>query len=73
MNTFLKVLACLIILLSCNKSTKIQYPTTKKIVITDRYFETKIKDPYRWMEDDQSNKIQKYLDLLLEIFINFLF
>ena len=61
MNTFLKVLVCLIILLSCNKSTKIEYPSTEQIVITDNYFETKIEDPYRWIEDDQSDKVQKWI------------
>lgn len=37
------------------KSTqKITYPTTKKIEHTDTYFNTKVNDPYRWLEDDKS-------------------
>lgn len=37
------------------KSTqKITYPTTKKIEHIDTYFNTKVNDPYRWLEDDKS-------------------
>jgi len=33
---------------------KIQYPETKKGETVDVYFDTKISDPYRWLEDDKS-------------------
>lgn len=33
---------------------KIQYPQTKKGETVDTYFETKVNDPYRWLEDDKS-------------------
>ena len=33
---------------------KIQYPQTKKGETVDVYFETKVNDPYRWLEDDKS-------------------
>ena len=32
----------------------IQYPITKKNNVYDSYFDIKIKDPYRWLEDDRS-------------------
>ncbi len=32
----------------------IHYPETKKGAIVDTYFDTKISDPYRWLEDDKS-------------------
>jgi len=35
-------------------SQKITYPQTKKIEHVDTYFDTKINDPYRWLEDDKS-------------------
>lgn len=35
-------------------SQKITYPQTKKIEHLDTYFDTKINDPYRWLEDDKS-------------------
>ena len=34
--------------------TKIQYPETKKGETVDIYFDTKVNDPYRWLEDDKS-------------------
>jgi prolyl oligopeptidase len=33
---------------------KITYPQTKKTDHIDTYFDTKINDPYRWLEDDKS-------------------
>ncbi|MBW1657342.1 prolyl oligopeptidase family serine peptidase [Flavobacterium quisquiliarum] len=33
---------------------KIKYPETKKGETVDIYFDTKVSDPYRWLEDDKS-------------------
>ena len=33
---------------------QINYPQTKKTDKVDSYFETKVPDPYRWLEDDRS-------------------
>ncbi|MFC0777726.1 prolyl oligopeptidase family protein [Flavobacterium sp. HJSW_4] len=33
---------------------KMQYPQTKKGQTVDVYFDTKVSDPYRWLEDDKS-------------------
>ncbi|WP_289664469.1 prolyl oligopeptidase family serine peptidase [Flavobacterium panacagri] len=33
---------------------KIKYPDTKKGETVDVYFDTKVSDPYRWLEDDKS-------------------
>ena len=33
---------------------KMQYPQTKKGETVDVYFDTKVSDPYRWLEDDKS-------------------
>jgi prolyl oligopeptidase len=35
---------------------KIQYPETKKGETVDVYFDTKVADPYRWLEDDKSDE-----------------
>ena len=32
------------------------YPKTKKVEVVDDYFGTKIADPYRWLEDDNSEE-----------------
>ncbi|MBF7092133.1 S9 family peptidase [Flavobacterium sp. ALJ2] len=36
------------------KSNSIQYPETKKGETIDTYFDAKVSDPYRWLEDDKS-------------------
>ena len=46
-------LALPITLMSQNK---MQYPTTKKGQVIDTYFDTKVADPYRWLEDDRSEE-----------------
>ena len=33
---------------------QLKYPDTKKVTQTDDYFGTKVSDPYRWLEDDNS-------------------
>ncbi len=38
------------------------YPQTKKVDTTDDYFGTKIADPYRWLEDDNSDETKKWVD-----------
>ena len=39
---------------ACKKS-KIDYPETKKVDQVDEYFGVKVEDPYRWLEDDNSD------------------
>ncbi len=36
------------------KPKSVTYPTTSKGEIVDVYFDTKLADPYRWLEDDKS-------------------
>jgi prolyl oligopeptidase len=36
------------------KSKSVTYPTTNKGETVDVYFDTKLSDPYRWLEDDKS-------------------
>ncbi len=36
------------------QTNQMNYPTTDKKDVIDVYFNTKIADPYRWLEDDRS-------------------
>jgi prolyl oligopeptidase len=43
-----------LILFACSSNQKINYPVTKKVDVKDPYFGVEVKDPYRWLEDDNS-------------------
>ena len=43
------------------QSYKKSYPETKKINHIDKYFDTEVKDPYRWLEDDLSADTKKWV------------
>jgi len=45
-------------------STKpmVDYPETQQIPVVDAYFDTSITDPYRWLEDDQSDATKAWVD-----------
>jgi len=39
----------------------LKYPVTKKVDHIDDYFGTKVKDPYRWLEDTKSPETQEWI------------
>ncbi len=39
----------------------LKYPETKKVDSIDIYFETSVKDPYRWLEDDRSKETEAWV------------
>ncbi len=41
---------------SFGQNQKLKYPETKKGETVDVYFDTKVADPYRWLEDDKSEE-----------------
>lgn len=40
---------------------QITYPVTRKGDVVDTYFDDKIADPYRWLEDDRSEETQAWV------------
>ena len=51
-----------LLFLSCNESHKKNtYPETKKIPVTDIYFDESVTDDYRWLEDDKSDDTKKWV------------
>ena len=55
------VFSLLTIILSCQNTNNLKYPTTEKMVVIDSYFETDIQDPYRWLEDDLSEETMNWV------------
>jgi len=56
-----------LLIVSCKNENKnelsmeITYPETKKVDTVDTYFETKVNDPYRWLEDDRSAETAEWV------------
>ncbi|PWD99270.1 prolyl oligopeptidase family serine peptidase [Marinilabilia rubra] len=47
---------------SCkNGPDKPDYPETKKVDTVDIYYGTEVSDPYRWLEDDQSEETKEWV------------
>lgn len=60
--TMQRLLLILLITGNCLKAqTSFTYPVTKKENVTDDYFGTKINDPYRWLEDDNSAETKAWV------------
>ena len=45
----------------CNDQDEIKYPVTKKVDQVDEYFGTSVADPYRWLEDDNSEETAEWV------------
>ena len=56
------VFPLLTIILSCQNTNNLKYPTTEKSVVIDSYFGTDIQDPYRWLEDDLSEETMDWVN-----------
>lgn len=51
---------------------KLNYPETKKVDTVTDYFGTKVKDPYRWLEDDRSAETENWVKRENEVTFNYL-
>lgn len=60
-------LLALLLIMSCKNETPsaqdiaVTYPKTNKLDHTDTYFDTEVKDPYRWLEDDRSPETEAWV------------
>jgi len=51
----------ILLCISSSVWAQIKYPETKKIDQIDEYFGTKVEDPYRWLEDDNSEETKQWV------------
>ena len=65
----LSILALSLLLGSCSESqlsndnerATFDYPKTVKGNVVDEYFDTRVPDPYRWLEDDMSHETGEWV------------
>lgn len=60
------IIIAMLFIFACNtdnkqKRMKYEYPQTKKIDTVDNYFGTEVPDPYRWLEDDNSEETKAWV------------
>ncbi|MCM5662222.1 prolyl oligopeptidase family serine peptidase [Galbibacter mesophilus] len=65
------------LLYSCDTNEKkkdltLKYPATKKVDTIDTYFDTEVKDPYRWLEDDMSDETAEWVKAENEVTFGYL-
>jgi prolyl oligopeptidase len=48
------------------------YPETRKGEVVDRYFDTPVADPYRWLEDDMSPETEAWVRVQNEVTFGYL-
>ena len=72
-------LSCLVAMFACDRQhtqqaedVKITYPETRKVDSVDVYFDTEVKDPYRWLEDDRSEETANWVKVQNELTFGYL-
>jgi prolyl oligopeptidase len=58
--------------ISTTAFSQIKYPETKKVNQEDNYFGTIVKDPYRWLENDNSEETKQWVKEENEVTQNYL-
>ncbi len=57
---------------SCTQSPKMSYPETRKEAVADTFFGTPVEDPYRWLEDDNSEETAQWVEKQNEVTFGYL-
>tara|TARA_R110002051_G_scaffold115026_2_gene188069 strand:- start:12024 stop:14180 length:2157 start_codon:yes stop_codon:yes gene_type:complete len=66
MKKLLSTFFIITLIYSCKNESKpepilVNYPITTKVDTVDTYFGKKVKDPYRWLEDDRSTETEAWV------------
>jgi prolyl oligopeptidase len=59
---WLVALLLLPVLVAADSRPRLEYPKTRAAEQVDDYFGTKVKDPYRWLEDDTSPETKAWVE-----------
>lgn len=60
-NIVFPVIFCIIVGACSKTEKKMTYPLSKKVDTVDIYFGTQVPDPYRWLEDDNSEETKNWV------------
>jgi len=55
-----------------NPVMKVNYPQTKTVEHVDKYHDTEISDPYRWLEDDTAEEVEAWVKGQNEVTFDYL-
>lgn len=58
----ISLITAVFLIVSCQKSIKMQYPQAKQVDSTSEYFGTIVKDPFRWMENPSDPDLKKWIE-----------
>ncbi len=53
--------AIFIFAFSCKQEVRLTYPETKMVDVVDNYFGVEVPDPFRWLEDDNSEETKAWV------------
>ena len=71
-NTNIYIIITILMFIPLFSSGQIEYPITEKKIVTDVYFNTKIEDPYRWLEDDISPQVKDWVEMQNKVTFSYL-
>ena len=71
-NTNIYIIIITLLILPLFSSGQIEYPITEKKIVTDVYFDTKVEDPYRWLEDDTSAQVKDWVEMQNKVTFSYL-
>lgn len=67
-----KIVIAGMMLISASALAQMKYPQTKKIDHVDNYHGTQVADPYRWLEDDNSEETKAWVKAQNEVSFGYL-
>lgn len=70
--SYFLILTAFIAMISCSEQKRIKYPVTQKVDTVDVYFGVEVPDPYRWLEDDNSEETAEWVKAENEITFDYL-
>ena len=70
--SYFLILTAFIAMISCSEQKRIKYPVTQKVDSVDVYFGVEVPDPYRWLEDDNSEETAEWVKAENEVTFDYL-